>query len=240
MKLDILAFGVHPDDIELSCSGTLLRHIAAGRKVGLVDLTQGELGTRGTAQIRAEEAAQALKKMGARVRVNLEFADGFFTHDREHVMPIIEIIRHFRPEIVLANAVRDRHPDHGRAAKLVAEAAFLSGLAKIETEWADGNAQTCWRPKAVYHYIQDYQLEPHFVVDITPFMDQKLELVKTFRSQFYDPNSVEPNTPISGQDFLEVVIGKARTFGRPVGVAFAEGFTAAHPIGITDLFDLIP
>jgi bacillithiol biosynthesis deacetylase BshB1 len=243
MKLDILAFGVHPDDIELSCSGTLLKHIAAGKKVGLVDLTQGELGTRGTPDQRAEEARAALKKMGARVRVNLEFADGFFGHDRDHLLPIIEVIRHFRPEIVLANALEDRHPDHGRAARLVADAAFLAGLRKIETIWSESEAsapQAAWRPKAVYHYIQDYYIEPDFVVDITPFMPKKLELIKTFRSQFFDPHSTEPETPISGQDFLESVIGKNRTFGRPLGFEFAEGFTCAHPIGVKDLFDLLP
>jgi bacillithiol biosynthesis deacetylase BshB1 len=240
MKLDILAFGVHPDDVELSCSGTLLKHIADGKKVGLVDLTQGELSTRGNPELRNQEALNSLKKMNARIRVNLEFADGFFGHDREHLLPIIKVIRYFRPEIVLANAIDDRHPDHGRAAKLVADAAFLAGLRKIETEWTDNSVQEAWRPKAVFHYIQDHYLKPDFVVDITPYMEKKLELIKTFRSQFFDPHSNEPETPISGRTFLESVIGKNRTFGRPIGVEFAEGFTCAHPIGVRDLFDLLP
>lgn len=236
-KLDILAFGVHPDDIELSCSGTLLRHKDAGKKIGLVDLTRGELGTRGTAETRDEEAAAASKKMGSALRANLGFADGFFTNDREHLIPVIEMIRLTRPEIVLANAVSDRHPDHGRAAKLVADAFFLSGLVKIETEW-DGVAQEPWRPKALYHYIQDYSLEPDFVVDITGYMDKKLEVIKMYTTQFYDPNSKEANTPISGKDFLEFVVAKARVQGRPAGFEFGEGFTTARPVGVKDLFNL--
>jgi bacillithiol biosynthesis deacetylase BshB1 len=237
MKLDILAFGAHPDDIELSCSGTLLRSIAQGKKVGLIDLTRGELGTRGTPEIRDQEAADASKKMGAAIRGNLRMADGFFTQDKESIQQIIEIVRMFKPEIVLANAVNDRHIDHGRAAKLVADACFLSGLSKIESEW-DGTPQEAWRPKNVYHYIQDYNLTPDFVVDISEYMDQKVELIKCFKSQFFDPNSTEPATPISSKEFFEYVIARARVQGRHAGFEFGEGFTVAHTIGIKDLFHL--
>ncbi|MFK7809072.1 MAG: bacillithiol biosynthesis deacetylase BshB1 [Saprospiraceae bacterium] len=238
MKLDILAIGVHPDDVELSCSGTLLRHIAAGKKVGLLDLTRGELGTRGTAEIRDQEAANSAKKMGALVRDNLKMADGFFQNDKEHQLQIIQILRKYQPEIVLANALDDRHPDHGRAAKLTHDACFLSGLIKIPTYDEDGNLQDRWRPKVVYHYIQDYDLKPDFIVDITDFMDQKLELVQTFESQFYNPKSKEPESPISSKAFLDALIGKNRGFGRPAGVEFAEGFNVVRPMLVDDLFDL--
>lgn len=242
MKIDILAIGVHPDDIELSCSGTLLRHIEMGRTVGLLDLTRGELGTRGTAEIRDQEAAEAARLMGASFRKNLAFADGFFRNDQEHILPIIQAIREHQPEIVLANAINDRHADHGRAAKLTDDACFYSGLAKIETLGPDGSPQQRWRPKALYHYIQDYNLEPDFVVDITPYIERKLDLVLAFRSQFHQEGEHEfkgaLQTPISGREFLEFLRAKARTYGRPAGFEFGEGFTAPRTLGVTDLFSL--
>ncbi|HMQ48481.1 MAG TPA: bacillithiol biosynthesis deacetylase BshB1 [Saprospiraceae bacterium] len=243
MKIDILAIGVHPDDVELSCSGTLLRHILQGKKVGLLDLTRGELGTRGTAEIRDREAAEAAQLMGALFRKNLDMADGFFAYSEENLQKIIPVIREHQPEIVLANALSDRHPDHGRAAKLVADACFYAGLTKIATTDAVGNPQERWRPKALYHYIQDYYLEPDFVVDITPFMDQKIALVQTFRSQFYIPDdreyTQELSSPISGQDFIEYLRAKARTCGRPVGFEYAEGYLKARTIGVESLFHLV-
>ncbi len=241
MKIDILAIGAHPDDVELSACGTLLHHISLGKKVGLLDLTRGELGSRGTADLRDLEAVESATKMGASFRKNLRMADGFFQYTQENLLKVIEIIRWCKPEIVLANALDDRHPDHGRAAKLTADACFYSGLLKIETEFEE-KAQTQWRPKAVYHYIQDKDLTPDFVVDITPFMDKKLDLILTFRSQFYLPEDKtfisEPKTPISGQDFFEFVKSKNRAFGRPIGVDFAEGFIAQRIPGVSDLFDL--
>lgn len=237
MKIDILAIGVHPDDIELSCSGTLLHHIAMGKSVALLDLSCGELGTRGSAELRLQEAEQAAKLLGAKVRGNLEMADGFFQYSKENVLKIVEFIRWLKPDIVLANAVSDRHPDHGRAAKLTADACFYAGLRKIETEWGD-EPQEAWRPKAVYHYIQDHNLKPDFVVDITPYMDKKMEVIMAYRSQFYDPASDEPETPISGKGFLEFVRGKNAMYGRPAGFTYGEGFKVARTIGVQNLFDL--
>ena len=196
MKLDILAFGAHPDDVEISCAGTILKHIELGYKCGIVDLARGELGTRGSGELRLIEAEKAQQILGVDVRENLGFADGFFQNDREHQLPIIEMIRKYRPEIVLANSVHDRHPDHGKGAKLVADACFLSGLIKIET------GQEAWRPKAVYHYIQDEFIHPDLTVDITPYFDKKVESILAYGSQFYDPESAEPETPISGKGFL--------------------------------------
>jgi len=231
-SVDILAIGVHPDDIELSCSGTLLKHIDLGKTVGLLDLTRGELGTRGNAEIRTEEARASALKMGALFREQLTFKDGFFANDEEHVLPIIRVLRKCTPEVVLINAVSDRHPDHGRAARLAADACFLSGLAKIETDAPK------WRPRAVYHYNQDYFKEPDFVVDISNYMDAKLEVIKCFKSQFYDPNSAEPESPISTQAFMEYVKAQSRIFGRPAGFEFGEGFQSARYIGVKNLFDL--
>ena len=242
MKIDLLAIGVHPDDVELSCSGTLLRHLDMGRSVGLLDLTRGELGTRGTAEIRDQEAAKAAALLGASFRKNLGMADGFFRNDKENLLSIIRVIREHRPEIVLANAVKDRHSDHGRAAQLAVDACFYAGLAKIETLGEDGHAQERWRPQAVYHYIQDYNLSADFVVDITNYIDRKIEVVLAFRSQFYAPETVEfsdqLNTPISGKDFLDFLRAKARTYGRASGFEYAEGFTVARTPGVTDLFSL--
>lgn len=239
MKLDILGIGVHPDDVELSCSGTLLHHISLGYKVGLLDLTRGELGTRGSADIRDQEAAASALLMGALVRENCRMEDGFFQYSPENMLKIVQKIRQYQPEIVLANALNDRHPDHGRAAKLSSDACFYAGLKKIETFDAEGKPQESWRPKAIYHYIQDYHLEPDFVVDITPYMDKKIELILTFSSQFYDPNATEPSTPISGEEFMQFVKAKNRHFGRPAGFEFAEGFNKGRYIGVRDLFDLV-
>ncbi len=243
MKVDILAIGVHPDDVELSCSGTLLKHIELGKTVGLLDITRGELGTRGNAKIRDVEAAAAAKKMGAVFRENLGMADGFFTHSKENILKIIEVVRWCQPEIVLANAIEDRHPDHGRAAKLTAEACYLSGLVKIKTKDVNGNEQSKWRPKALYHYIQDRNLIPDFVVDISPYFAKKMELILTFRSQFYLPENEEYKseltTPISGKDFMDFMRAKGRSFGRSINAEYAEGFNKSRVFGVNNLFDLI-
>lgn len=240
MKIDILAIGIHPDDVELSAAGTLLRHAEAGRTFGILDLTRGELGTRGSAETRAIEAADAARILGAQFREILDLEDGFFTHDRENLLKIIAALRAYRPEIVLCNAPDDRHPDHGRAAKLTADACFYAGLEKIGTLDKQGVAQQKWRPKAVYHYIQDKQLTPDFVVDITPYFDQKMEAIFAFRSQFFDPDAPDagPQTPISGRDFVDFMQAKARVFGRPIQAEFAEGFIFSRTPGIRDLFDL--
>ena len=240
MQLDILAIGVHPDDIELSCSGTLLHYVGLNKKVGILDLTRGELGTRGNAKLRTEEAMEAAKIMGALVRVQLDMLDGFFEHEKENIIPIIEIIRKYKPTIVFANAIEDRHPDHGRAAKLIADSCFLSGLQKIETfDPQSGDVQEKWRPQVVMHYIQDFYFKPDFVFDITPYFEKKMEIIKTFKSQFYDPSSTEPESPISGKEFLEFVEGRARQFGRPAGIELAEGFHINRVFGVSDIFDII-
>ena len=242
MKIDILAIGVHPDDVELSCSGTLLRHLDQGKTVGLLDLTRGELGTRGTAEIRDQEAADAANLMGAAFRKNLGMADGLFQYTPENLKKIIQVIRLHQPEIVLANALEDRHPDHGRAAKLSADACYYAGLVKIETLDETGKPQDRWRPKAVYHYIQDYNLEPDFVVDISDYIDRKMELIRAFKSQFYIPEAKEYvnelASPISGKSFMDFLRAKARTYGRPAGFDFAEGFKVNRTIGVNNLFDL--
>lgn len=237
MKLDILAIGVHPDDVELSCAGTLLKHIAAGKKCGILDLTCGELGTRGSGELRLQEADDAAKILGVLVRDNLKMADGFFKNDTAHQLEIIKKIRQYRPEIVLCNAVTDRHPDHGRSGALASEACFYSGLLRIETV-LDGVKQEQWRPKAVYHYIQDRQLRPDFVVDITPFAEKKMEVMKAFKSQFYNPQSTEPESPISMKDFFDYIKGKMKVFGRDAGFEYAEGFTVERTIGVESLFDI--
>ena len=236
-KLDILAFAAHPDDAELSCSGTLMKQIELGNKVGIVDLTQGELGSRGSKEIRSSEAAEASKIMGIHARENLKLADGFFLNDEVSKLKIIEQIRRFRPKIVLANAISDRHPDHARASKLVSEACFLAGLMKIETTW-DGIIQKAHRPEVVYHYIQDYHIEPDFVVDITGFMDKKMSSVLAYSSQFYDSNSKEPVTPITSKNFLDSITYRAQDLGRIVGVDFAEGFTVERYLAVNSLDNL--
>jgi bacillithiol biosynthesis deacetylase BshB1 len=238
MKLDILAIGVHPDDVELSCAGTILKHIALGKKCGILDLTSGELGTRGSGELRLTEAANAAKILGVSVRDNLKMADGFFKNDKEHQLEIIKKIREYQPEIVLCNAVSDRHPDHGRAAALVSEACFYSGLIRIETKHKGVNQQS-WRPKAVYHYIQDRQLKPDFVVDVSSFFEKKMEAIQAFKSQFYNPESNEPASAISVKNFLEVVKGKMAVFGRDAGFEYAEGFTVERTIGIDNIFNIL-
>ena len=238
MKLDILAFAAHPDDVELSCSATLMKHIDMGKKVGIIDLTQGELGTRGNIETRYAEAENASKIMRIHVRENLKLKDGFFDFSEENKRMIIQQIRRFQPEIVLANAIEDRHPDHGRAAKLVADSCFLAGLRKIETSYG-GESQSAYRPKAVYHYIQDHYIKPDFIVDTSAYMDRKLEAIKAFKTQFYDPNSIEPVTPISGEDFFDFIRARMIQTGRNIGVKYAEGFTTAREIGVHNLFDLV-
>ncbi len=239
MKVDILAIGVHPDDVELGCSGTILKHIDLGYKVGILDLTEGELGTRGNAKLRLEEAQDAAKILGVVQRKNIGLADGFFENNRESKLKIVQGIRYFQPDIILANAIDDRHPDHGRAAKLVYDACFLSGLIKVETESDSGGSQPAWRTRILYNYIQDRDLAADLVVDITGFIDQRMESILAFRSQFFDPNSREKGSPISGKDFLEFLDAKARTYGRQIGVEFGEGFTLARPVGTQDLLKLI-
>lgn len=238
MKVDILALAAHPDDVEISCSATILKHISLGKKVAIVDLTKGELGTRGSAEERLIEAHASAKLLGLTDRVNLGFRDGFFTHDEAHLLAIVRMIRKYQPEIVLCNAISDRHPDHGKAGKLIADACFLSGLKKIETS-LNGEVQTHWRPKAVYHYIQDYYLKPDFVVDVTGFEQKKIESIKAFKTQFYDSASAEPKTPISGEDFFEFLLGRMKEYGRPIGVEYAEGFTSSRYIGVNRLDDLL-
>ena len=237
MKLDILAIGIHPDDVELSASGTILKHIALGKTVGILDLTRGELGTRGNTVLRTEEAMKSAKILGLSVREQLNMADGFFENNEPHQKQIIQILRKYQPEIVICNAISDRHPDHGRAAKLTSDACFYSGLVKIETK-ENGNIQAAWRPKAVYHYIQDNFIKPDFVMDITAQMDKKMESIMAFSSQFFDPNSKEPITPISSKNFMENVKAKASLFGRAINCDYAEGFTVNRYIGVENLFDL--
>ena len=224
MKVDILAIGAHPDDVELGCGGTLAKLISEGKKVAIVDLTQGELGTRGTNVTRAQEAASASEILGISARENLKMKDGFILNSEEYQIQIVKMIRKYQPEIVLANAVDDRHPDHAKAAKLVSDACFLSGLVKIETE-LDGENQKQWRPKQVFHYIQWKHITPDFVIDISNFMDKKIEACLAYKTQFYDPNSNEPMTPIATKDFLESLTYRAQDLGRLSGVEFAEGFT---------------
>ena len=236
-KLDLLAFGVHPDDVELGCAGTILASVAQGKKVGVVDLTRGELGTRGSAEIRKEEAAAAAVAMRIAVRVNLEMADGFFQNDEVNQRKIIAIIRQYKPEIVLCNAPEDRHPDHGRSAKMVEDACFLAGLRKIETV-ADGIQQEVWRPKYVFHYLQDRFLQPDFVFDISDFHEQKLVAIHCYRTQFYNPDHSEPETYISSPEFLESIRARAMMLGKRIGVKYAEGYISKKMIGISD-FDAI-
>jgi bacillithiol biosynthesis deacetylase BshB1 len=238
MKLDILAIGVHPDDVELGCSGTILSHVAQGKKVGVLDLTQGELGTRGSAELRKKEAAAAAKILGISCREQLSFKDGFFENNETHQRAIIQQLRKYQPDIVLCNAVSDRHPDHGRAAKLVADACFYSGLSKIETD-LDLTPQQAWRPKAVYHYIQDQFMHPDFVIDITPFYEKKHASIMAYASQFFNEKSDGPKTPISSKEFLESLDGKLSLWGRAIGVRYAEGFTVNRYPGVKSLFDLL-
>jgi len=237
MKLDILAFGAHPDDVELGCSGTIAKEVSLGKKVGIIDLTRGELGTRGSVEIRNTESARASEILGVVVRENLDMRDGFFVNDEVHQLKVIQAIRKFQPDIVLCNAVTDRHIDHGKGSKLVSDACFLSGLIQIKTE-LNGEAQQAWRPKLVYHYIQWQTIEPDFAVDISGFMDKKMDSVLAYGSQFYDPNSKEPVTPITSKNFLNSVIYRAQDLGRLVGVEYAEGFTTERYLTVNSISDL--
>jgi len=238
MKLDILAFGAHPDDIELGCGGTLAKEISLGKKVGAIDLTRGELGTRGSAEIRDQESAAAAKILGFTIRENLGMKDGFFVNDENHQRTIIQMIRKYQPKIVICNAVEDRHIDHGKGGSLVSDACFLSGLRKIQTSY-EGQNQEAWRPQIVYHYIQWRNLKPDFVVDITGFTDIKREAILAYSSQFYDPNTNEPETPIATKNFLESLDYRAKDLGRLIGKDFGEGFTAERYLAVNSLGDLI-
>jgi bacillithiol biosynthesis deacetylase BshB1 len=238
MKLDILAFGAHPDDVELGCGATIAKEISLGKKVGIVDLTRGELGTRGSADLRDEEAANSAKILGVSVRENLGFADGFFVNDKEHQLEDNKMIRNYQPEIVLCNSIDDRHIDHPKGSNVVSDACFLSGLLKIETE-VEGKLQEKWRPKLVYHYIQWKNIAPDFVIDVTGFMDIKRKSVLAYTSQFYDPTSNEPETPITSKNFTDSVDYRAKDLGRLIGVDSAEGFTTERYVAVENLSKLI-
>ena len=238
MKLDILVFGAHPDDVELGCGATIAKEVSLGKKVGVVDLTRGELGSRGSAEIRDQEALKAAKILGLSVRENLNFDDAFFVNDKTHQLEIVKMIRKYQPDIVLCNAKDDRHIDHPKGSKLVSDACFLSGLLKIETE-QDGKQQVHWRPKQVHHYIQWKNSTPDFIVNVTGFMEVKIRAVMAYRSQFYDPTSKEPETPISSKNFTDSVHYRARDLGRLIGVEFAEGYTSERSVAIEDLDKLI-
>jgi bacillithiol biosynthesis deacetylase BshB1 len=239
MKLNILAFAAHPDDIELSCAGTLAKHAEMGEHVGIIDLTEGEMGTRGTPKLRLEEAAKSADILGLKVRENLGFNDAFFKNDRAHQTEIVKKIRQYKPEIVLANAISDRHPDHARASELVSEAIFLAGLKKFESTDDNGNKQEAYRPNKVYHYIQSLPIKPDFVVDVSKQWDKKMKAVKAFESQFYNPDSEEPDTYISSPRFMKMIEARAMQFGQTIGVDYAEGFTVERYLGIKDLNGLI-
>lgn len=238
MKLDILAFGAHPDDVELGCGATIAKEISLGKKVGIIDLTRGELGTRGSADLRAIEATNAATILGVSLRENLDFADGFFTNNKQHQLEIIKMIRKYQPEIVLCNAIDDRHIDHAKGSKLVSDACFLSGLIKVET-FIESQNQEKWRPKHVYHFIQWKNIEPDFVVDITGFLDKKVASVMAYSSQFYDPKSNEPETPITSKNFIDSITYRARDLGRLIDVECAEGFTTERFVAIENLSKLI-
>jgi bacillithiol biosynthesis deacetylase BshB1 len=237
MKIDILAIGAHPDDVELGCGATIAKEIANGKSVGILDLTRGELGTRGSAEIRDKEAAKSAEILGVKFRKNLGFADGFFTNNTAAKLEVIKIIRKYRPDIVLCNAMEDRHIDHAKGSRLVSDACFLSGLRKIETIH-ETNKQKEWRPKHVYHYIQWKNLTPDFAVDVTGFIDKKLEAVFAFDSQFFNPDSNEPETPIANENFKESILYRARDLGRLIGTDYAEGFTVERYVAVDSLFDL--
>ena len=238
MKLDILAFGAHPDDVELGCGATIAKEVSLGKKVGIVDLTRGELGTRGSAAVRELEATKSATILGVSARENMGFADGFFINDKNHQLEIIKMIRKYQPEIVLCNAVDDRHIDHPKGSSLVSDACFLSGLLKIETE-IGGESQKKWRPKQVYHYIQWKNIEPDFVVDVSDFIDVKQKAVLAYSTQFYDPKSNEPQTPITSKNFTESINYRAKDLGRLIGVEYAEGFTSERYVAVENLSKLI-
>ena len=237
MKLDILAFASHPDDVELAASGTLMTHISQGKKVGIIDLTKGELGSRGSAALRSKEALVASELMGIDARVNLDLGDGFFNNAEKELKKVIEQIRYFQPDVVLCNAHSDRHPDHSRGSELVSRACFLAGLNKIETKY-NGEHQAHWRPQSVYHYIQDNWIDPDFIIDITEVFDRKMDAINAYSSQFFNPESDGPSTPISSIEFMEHIKGRAIAFGRIIGVKYGEGFTVERSVGVKDLTSL--
>ena len=239
MKLDLLAFAAHPDDTELSCAGTLASHIHMGMNVGVIDLTRGEMGTRGSAEIRDQEARESAKVLGLSIRENLGFEDAFFKDDLHHQMEMIKKIRQYQPDIVLANAVSDRHPDHGKAAKLTERSCFLAGLSKIVVKDEAGKDLEPWRPRVVYHYIQSNYLSPDFIVDVSDFWDKKMEAIRAFGSQFHDPNSNEPETFISSPEFMKLVEARGKEFGHSIGALYGEGFTINRNIGVRNLKDLM-
>ncbi|NVK28747.1 MAG: bacillithiol biosynthesis deacetylase BshB1 [Flavobacteriia bacterium] len=238
MKLDILAFGAHPDDVELGAGGTLAKAVDLGKKVGIVDLTKGDLGTRGTPEIRLMEAQNAAAVLGVHVRENLGFRDGFFKNDEEHQREVIRIIRKYRPDVVICNAPRDRHPDHGRASELVVESNFYAGLRMISTT-DNGEEQEAWRPKRVYHYIQFLDLPADFSVDVSGYVEKKMQSIHAHASQFYDPNSNEPKTVISSKQFHDSISGRMVEWGRIIGAEHAEGFIVDRTIGVNEITDLI-
>ena len=235
--LDILAFAAHPDDVELAASGTIIKHISLGKKVGIVDLTRGEMGTRGTVKEREEEASKSSEIMGIHARVNLGLRDCFFQESEEDLIKVIEQIRRFSPDVVLCNAIKDRHPDHSRASSLVSRACFLAGLKKIKTSY-NGKQQVAFRPNAVYHYIQDRWVDPDFIVDVSAFYDKKIQAILAFKSQFFNPESTEPVTPISSEDFIESVKAKDLVLGRFVNAKYGEGFTVERFLGVDDITKL--
>ena len=237
MKVDILAIGAHPDDIELSAAGTILKAIDQGKKVAVVDLTAGELGTRGSGELRLKEAQRSAEILGLSARENLGMKDGFFQNDEAHLRLLATLIRKYQPDIVLANAIEDRHPDHGRAAKLISDACFYSGLRRIETTEA-GKPQEAWRPKALYHYIQDRFSQPDFVVDVSPYVEQKMEAIKAFESQFYNPASKEPESPLTMKNFFDFLKGRMADMGRYIQADYAEGYHFSRPVGVEDLSTL--
>lgn len=238
-KLDFLAFGAHPDDVELGCGATIAKLVSQGKKVGIVDLTRGELGTRGSAEIRTKETNEASKILGITIRENMDFKDGFFRNDEEHQLKIIQVIRKYQPDFIFCNAPDDRHIDHPKGSQLIVEASFLSGLNKINTDDSSGNAQKQWRPKNIYHYIQWKNLDPDFIFDVSGFHNSKMDAVKCYSSQFYDPKSKEPETPISTKNFLNFVQSRANDFGRLIGVEHGEGFISNRKLGFSSFDELI-
>jgi N-acetylglucosamine malate deacetylase 1 len=239
MKLDVLAIGAHPDDVELGCSGTLINEVRRGKKAGIIDLTQGELGTRGTIETRYQEAADAAKIIGISVRENLKMRDGFFTNDEAHQMQLVKAIRKYQPEVVIGNILEDRHPDHGRGGWLLYDACFLSGLRQVKTTDDEGKEQEKWQPKMLLHYIQDRFYEPDIIVDVSDVWEQRMESIKAYRTQFYDPNSTEPQSYLSNPDFLDAIVARARSLGKRIGVKYGEGFVSKKNIGIANLDALV-
>ena len=239
MKLDVLAIGSHPDDVELGCSGTLIKEIKRGKKVGIIDLTQGEMGTRGTIETRFQEATDAGKIIGVSIRENLKMRDGFFQNNEEHQLKLVPIIRKYKPEIVIGNILEDRHPDHGRGGWLIYDSCFLSGLRQVKTKDENGNEQEKWRPKMLLHYIQDRFYEPNIIIDVTDVWEQRLQSVKAYKTQFFNPDLNEPQSYISNPDFLDSITSRARLLGKRIGVKYAEGFISKKSIGIQNLDSLV-